>query len=168
MQDGLISHVQDNLAYSLLKLIEEMVAELYVHKPRTFILTLDSSLDGDLGLDSLVRVELISRIEQRFKVALPQRVFVEAESPRDLLRSIFSVHGQKEPVSSKDVIELIVGKVEELPLQALTLIEILEWHVQHNPDRVHIHIVGDDSEAETLTYKQLWQGAEKVAIGLQQ
>ena len=168
MKDGLTSSVQDKLAYSLLKLIEEMVAELYANKPRTFILTLDSSLYDDLSLDSLARVELISRIEQRFKVALPQRVFVEAESPRDLLRSILGAQGQKESVSSKDVVELVVGKVEELPHQASTLIEILEWHVQHNPDRLHIHIVDDDGEAETLTYKQLWQGAEKVASGLQQ
>lgn len=168
MEAGFTSHDQDKLAYSLLKLIEVLVAELYTNKPRTFVLTLDSSLDDDLGLDSLARVELISRIEQRFNVTLPLRVFAEAESPRDLLRSIFSAQGQKELLPSKNIVELAIGKVEELPHQASTLIDVLEWHVQHHPDRLHIRIIGDDGEAQTLTYQQLWQGAQKVAAGLQQ
>lgn len=168
MDAGFTSHNQDKVAYTLLKLIEKLVAELYANKPRTFVLTLDSSLDNDLGLDSLARVELIARIEQHFNVALPQQVFVEAESPRDLLRSISSTQGQKELFTSKNKVELVIGKVEELPHQASTLIEVLEWHVQHHPDRLHIHILDDDGEAQTLSYKQLWQGAEKVAAGLQQ
>ncbi len=168
MEADFTSHDQDKLAHSLLKLIEVLVAELYANKPRTFVLTLDSSLDDDLGLDSLARYELISRIEQRFNITLPQRVFAEAESPRDLLRSISSAQGQKELFSSKNVVELTIGKVEELPHQASTLIDVLEWHVQHHPDRLHIQIVSDEGEAQTLTYKQLWQGAQKVAAGLQQ
>lgn len=168
MNAGFTSHNQDKIAYTLLKLIEKLVNELYANKPRTFVLTLDSSLENDLGLDSLARVELISRIEQHFNVALPQRAFAEAESPRDLLRSISSAQGQKELFTSKNKVELVIGKVEGLPHHASTLIDVLEWHVQHHPDRLHIHIVDDDGEAQTLSYKQLWQGAEKVAAGLQQ
>jgi len=154
--------------FALLKLIEKLVAELHTSKPRSYVLGLDSSLDGDIGLDSLARVELISRIEQHFNVTLPQRVFAEAESPRDLLRSISSARGQKQTFSSENVVELAVGKVEELPHQASTLIDVLEWHVEHNPDRLHINILGDDGELQSLTYEQLWQGARKVAAGIQQ
>jgi len=168
MSTGFTSHEQDKIAYTLLKLIEKLVTELYSNKPRTFVLTLDSSLDKDLGLDSLARVELIARIEQHFNIALPQRVFAEAESPRDLLRSISSAQGQEETLTPKDKVELVIGKVEELPHQALTMIDVLEWHVHHHPDRLHIHIVDADGEAQTLSYKQLWQGAVKVAAGLQQ
>lgn len=168
MDAGFTSHAQDKTAYTLLKLIEKLVTELYANKPRTFVLTLDSSLDKDLGLDSLARVELIARIEQHFNVTLPQQVFVEAESPRDLLRSISSAQGQEELTTSINKVELVIGKVEELPHQASTLIDVLEWHVQHHPDRLHMHIVDDEGEAQTLSYKQLWQGAEKVAAGLQQ
>jgi len=159
---------QDKLANTLLMVIEELVAELHANKTRSFVLSLDSSLDDDIGLDSLARVELISRIEQHFKVTLPDRVFVEVESPRDLLRSIAGVQGQKQAFPSKHVVERAVGKVEELPHHASTLIDVLEWHVQHNPDRLHINIVGDDNDLQSLTYQQLWRGAQKVAAGLQQ
>jgi len=169
MNAGFTPNSQDKVAYTLLKLIENLVTELYANKPRTFVLTLDSSLDNDLGLDSLARVELIARIEQHFNVTLPQRVFAEAESPRDLLRSISSAQGHKKLFTSQNKVELVIGKVEELPHQASTLIEVLDWHVQHHPDRLHIHIIDDDSgKTQTLSYKQLWQGAEKVAAGLQQ
>jgi len=166
MDEGLKS--QDKTAYALLKLIEKLVNELYINKPRTFVLTLDSSLEKDLGLDSLAHVELIARIEQHFNIALPQQVFEEAESPRDLLRAIYSAQGQKEHLISKNKVELVIGKVEDLPHQATTLIEVLEWHVQRHPERSHIHVLDDKGEAQTLGYKQLWQGAEKVAAGLQQ
>ena len=66
------------------------------------------------------------------------------------------------------MVERAVGKVEELPQHASTLIEVLEWHVQHNPERLHIKFLGDDNDLQSLTYQQLWQGAEKVAAGLQQ
>ncbi len=168
MAAGLTSQDRDNLAYTLLKLIEELVSELHAGKPRSFVLSLDSSLDDDIGLDSLARVELIARIEQHFNVTLPQRVFAEAESPRDLLRSISSVRGQKQTLSSEISVELAVGKIEELPHQASTLIDVLEWHVQHNPDRLHINILGDEGELQSITYQQLWNGAQKVAAGLQQ
>ena len=103
MAAGLTSHDGDKQAFTLLKLIEKLVAELQVGKPRSYVLGLDSSLDGDIGLDSLARVELISRIEQHFSVTLPQRVFAEAESPRDLLRSISSARGQKQAFSAENV-----------------------------------------------------------------
>jgi len=59
---------QDKLANTLLMLIEDMVAELHADKTLSFVLSLDSSLDDDIGLDSLARVELISRIEKHFNV----------------------------------------------------------------------------------------------------
>ena len=90
MKAGFTPDDQDKLANTLLMLIEDLVTELHADKTLSFVLSLDSSLDDDLGLDSLARVELISRIEQHFNVTLPQRDFAEAESPRDLLRSIIN------------------------------------------------------------------------------
>jgi 1-acyl-sn-glycerol-3-phosphate acyltransferase len=168
MVADLTSQNRDKQAYILLKLIKKLVAELHTSRSRSYVIGLDSSLDGDIGLDSLARVELISRVEQHFNVTLPQLVFAEAESPRDLLRSISSARGQKQVFSSENVVELAIGKVEELPHQASTLIDVLEWHVQHNPDRLHINIVGDDGELQSLTYEQLSHGAQKVAAGIQQ
>lgn len=152
----------------LLKVMQELVEELHAKKPRTFVLTLDSSLDDDLGLDSLARIELISRIEQRFNIVLPQRVFADAESPRDLLRAIVSAQGHEALTLSTGKIEVPVEKVEKLPGSAATLIDVLEWHVNHHPDRMHIRVLSEQGEEVNLTYQQLWQGAQKVAAGLQQ
>jgi len=159
---------QEKLANSFLMLIEDLVTELHADKNLGFVLSLDSSLDDDLGLDSLARVELISRIERHFNVTLPQLDFAEAESPRDLLRSIINAQGHKKTFSAKQVIERAVGKVGKLPHHAATLVEVLEWHLQHNPERLHINILGADNDVQGLTYRQLWQGAQQVAAGLQQ
>ncbi|MFC6671965.1 acyl carrier protein [Marinobacterium aestuariivivens] len=74
-------------AATLLQLIDELSSELRPGQPKGPVL-LDSTLDGDLGLDSLSRAELFSRIEQRFRVSLPGQTFAEAETPRDLLRAL--------------------------------------------------------------------------------
>ena len=48
--------------------------------------TLDSSLEGDLGLDSLGRVELVLRLEKEFATSLSEQALATSETPRDLLR----------------------------------------------------------------------------------
>jgi 1-acyl-sn-glycerol-3-phosphate acyltransferase len=159
---------QEKLTSTLLTLIEDLVTELHADKNLSFVLSLDSSLDDDLGLDSLARVELISRIERHFNVTLPQQDFAEAESARDLLHSIINAQGHEKTFPAKQVIERAVGKVGELPHHAATLVDVLDWHLQQNPERLHINILGDDSDVQGLTYQQLWQGARQVAAGLQQ
>jgi len=86
MAAGSTSDDQEKLTNTFLALIEDLVTELHADKNPSFVLSLDSSLDDDLGLDSLARVELISRIQQNLNVTLPQRDLAEAESARDLLR----------------------------------------------------------------------------------
>jgi acyl carrier protein len=51
-------------------------------------LSLDSTLQSDLGLDSLERVELLHRIEEAFKVRLPDETFAPAATLRDPLATI--------------------------------------------------------------------------------
>ena len=55
---------------------------------------LDSSLERDLGLDSLARVELVLRLEREFGVSLPEQALATAETPRDLLRFLLAGAGQ--------------------------------------------------------------------------
>ena len=56
-------------------------------------ITLDASLDRDLGLDSLARVELASRIEAAFGTALDEDVLATAERVRDLLNAVLAAQG---------------------------------------------------------------------------
>ena len=76
-------HEQD-----LLQLIRQLMDELHPDMRFSRPVNLDSSLDRDLGLDSLARAELLARLEQQFDLSLSENVLATAESPRDLLRHI--------------------------------------------------------------------------------
>src|SRR5579859_1664995 len=52
------------------------------------ILHAGAHLDGELGLGSLERVELLGRLETEFGVRPPDRVASEANTPADLARAI--------------------------------------------------------------------------------
>ena len=72
------------LEQDILDVLHRLAAEL--HRGRVTTIGLDSHLERDIGLDSLARVELIARIEEHFGTALPESVYGEIETPRDLLR----------------------------------------------------------------------------------
>ena len=55
--------------------------------------TLDASLEKELGLDSLARVELVLRLEKEFGASLPEQALATSETPRDLLRFLLSSAG---------------------------------------------------------------------------
>ena len=159
---------RDKTVADLLKTIQGLVAEVHPIKAKTLLLDLDSTLDADLGLDSLGRAELISRLENHFKIVLPEHVFAESESVRDLLRAITIAQHHMEVHAPREIIEPEVERIEQLPASAATLIDVLEWHVKHHPRRLHMRILANGGEEDTLTYEELWQGAHKVAAGLQQ
>ncbi len=151
-------------AVVLLKVIRDLAAEIHPRKIPDRPLTLDISLDRDLALDSLARVELLVRIEKVFRVTLPERIFADAETPRDLLRALASAS-----LSGDVRAAAVIPSPEEPslpePLDAGTLIEVLDWHVRAHPDRSHIRFYDEDAEA--ITYRRLREGAAAVAAGLQ-
>ncbi|MGB5965146.1 MAG: AMP-binding protein [Sulfurimonadaceae bacterium] len=151
----------------LLEVVEKLVAE--VRPTHVDInITLDSTFDKELGLDSLSRVELISRIEAAFKLSLPDRTFAEAESGRDLLRVLTSLKPELTEVTPFVTPAARRSATAELPDDIQTLIELLEWHALHHGDRVHIQLYQDDGKGEAITYSQLKSGAENVASTLQE
>lgn len=152
----------------LLQVVQELTTELRTRQAATQSVTLDSGLSRDLGLDSLARAELISRIEQQFSITLPERVFTEAETPRDLLRAVLSTGAPIKPLKPLEPSESRLGMAEVVPHDMNTLVEVLHWHVLTHPDRAHIQFYSDEHDSEPLTYRQLWVGAEAVAAGLQQ
>ncbi|HEV2007563.1 MAG TPA: AMP-binding protein, partial [Burkholderiales bacterium] len=159
-----LSHtVADDAAQRLLQLIEQLVAES--HPRREMTVTLDSSLERDLGIDSLGRVEMLLRAEREFKVSLPQHALTSAETPRDLLRIVLTAHAPSAAVE-KAVRVLTVVTDQPLPEQATTLIEVLDWHVAQHPDRVQIHFYAEDEREHDVSYAALKAGAEAYAARL--
>lgn len=161
-------------AEAMLAIVAAVVREL---KPgRAAPITLDASLDRDLGLDSFARVELASRIEAAFGVGLGEDAPAAAEHVRDLLEAVLVARGTSaRPVvapgevakagTGKMVAGAMVGAVP--PIEMSTLVEVLSWHATQHPDRPHLQLYADDGEGEVLTYGALFAEAQAVACGLQ-
>jgi len=69
-------------------------------------ITLDSSLERDLGLDSLARVEVVLRLEREFSLSLPEQALASSETPRDLLRFLLAGRGHAPQAADRTVASL--------------------------------------------------------------
>ena len=156
----------DHTAERLLGIIQDFITELQPGRREALPAAIDSSLEKDLSLDSLSRVELFSRIEQAMDVTLPQHVFAAAETPRDLLRAIDRAGDARRMVLPLEVKPLSPGEAEAVPERAGTLVDVLNWHVQVHPNRPHIYLYEEDAIDAQITYAELQQGAGSVASGL--
>ena len=131
---------------------------------------LDSSLDRDLGLNSLARMELLVRLEQAFGVSLSEQELATVESPRDILRALEKAATATPQTVTTNRPKSISEPQEQkdfLPLDAKTLPAVLAEHARHQPDRVHILFEPKPEERTSLTYDQLQRGAMELAAGLQ-
>jgi 1-acyl-sn-glycerol-3-phosphate acyltransferase len=159
----------DSVESRLLKTVQEVAAELHPRQSRIRTPTLDSTLDRDLGVDSLGRVELLSRIERSFEVSLPEEVFMAAETPRDLLRALLTASNRSTVSAPAPVEETSLAQAGATPRSARTLVEVLAWHLRAHPDRPHLRLYSDaGGDGEMLTYRALHTHAVDVASGLQE
>ncbi|MFN2646602.1 MAG: AMP-binding protein, partial [Burkholderiales bacterium] len=126
---------------------------------------LDSSLERDLGLDSLARVELVLRVEREFAASLPEQALASSETPRDLLRFVLASAGQAASTADRTVASLVQAEGVRPPDQAKTLIEALEYHVERQPERLTVHLYDERGE-HPLSYRALWEGALAYAARL--
>ena len=131
--------------------------------------TLDSSLERELGLDSLARVELVLRMEKEFGAALPEQALATAESPRDLLRFLLSSAGHSPQIAETKVSSLVQGEGVRAPAetQARSLTEALQYHVERQPERLTVFMYEEQQEFP-LSYRALWDGAMGYAAHLAQ
>jgi len=125
-------------------------------------LSLDTRFETELGLDSLARSELLSRIEKAAGTSLPQEAILAA-TPRDLLEMLnvaadSSVTAVRDAVSVSER-ESVVGT----PTKAASLLETLQWHFERHPARTHILLEGTGSETAAISYADLYFGAARVA-----
>ncbi len=152
---------------ALLEIVQVLVQELYPGKSVTTI-TIDSTLDRDLGFDSLGRMELLSRLEHNFQVHLSEELFVAAETLYDLIQLL---EGAPASMAAERETKPAARQHQErisAPHQACTLQEVLAWHLDHQADRIHIHLYGKDDELQEISYQSLYKGACRIATGLQQ
>lgn len=156
----------NRLAEALLELIHILLQEL---RPEARVsVTLDSSMDRELGLDSLARIELLLRCEQQFGISLPEQLISTMETPRDLLRAILKADSTIQDAEIKNISTVALPEAEGEPSNAGTLIEALEWHVNAHPERVHVRLQDQQGEEEEIRYADLMGGAELICSGLRE
>jgi len=147
----------------VLDIVEELVTELLGSSGRPTV-GLDASLDRDLAIGSLERVELFLRLEKAFGVLLPDTVMEQADTPRDLARAIRSARPASPPIvlTPSSPRPAATGTL----VSARTLGELLNWQAEADPGRAHILLRGDDGRERSISYGELRDRAAEVAVGL--
>ena len=149
---------------ALLELIAAMSKELGAGA-RSAEVRLDSSLERDLGFDSLARMELLHRIEARFDCSFPEALLAEAETPRDLVRGL----GTSAPppgAAPAPRAQLSAGAGRVVPGHVETLTEALQWQAEHYGDSTHIRLLDDQGQAVEVGFGGLLDRAARLAAGL--
>ncbi|NJN46210.1 MAG: AMP-binding protein [Candidatus Competibacteraceae bacterium] len=154
----------EQTAALLLETITALVRE--ARQGRVGLISLDSHLERDIGLDSLSRAELLLRLERDFAIELPQTALI-TETPRELLRLLLTADGNSGPATEADLVIQPLGETESDPSQAGTLLDVLDWHVRAHPQRVYLYLYGKSDRPEEISYAALHEGARAVAVGLQ-
>lgn len=153
----------------LLELIRQLSVELHgdldVRK-----IGPESSLDKDAGIDSLARIELLLRIEKTFGKTLPEELAIGAETVADLARALDTTpetRPGKRIILSEKSLARSDESVGEIPDTVETLVEVLQWHVEKHPEKIHIHLYNAGCEKTVpITYLDLFTGARRVSAGL--
>ena len=152
-----------SLEEQVLEIVRELLRELGSHQAAEPI-SLDSSFEGDLGLGSLERVELLVRLEGHFHTRLPDSLAQQAETPAEWVQAL--LEGEKEvPLESRYRILQPSRPAPPEPVDALSMVEVLRRHAELEPDRVHIHLL-EESGGQDISYGQLLETASRVAAGL--
>src|SRR5207302_7548019 len=150
-------------ANRLLAVVAEVAREARPHFEA--YVALDSSLERELGLDSLARVELVLRLEREFAASLPEQALASSETPRDLLRFLLASAGQAPKAADRTLASLVQAEGVRPPDAARTLTEALEYHAQRQPERLTVHLY-EEGDEKSLTYRALWDGALLYAARL--
>ena len=137
-------------------------------------LSTSSNLDRDLGLGSLERVELLTRLETAFGVRLPDTLAAEANTAEELIQAIQKAPGAG--IAEEEETSLLRAAVatqrmreqagDSIARKAETLVELIRYRGVHDANREHLIIFEEDEQGErtrTLTFGELAGTAQKCA-----
>ncbi|MDX1902320.1 MAG: AMP-binding protein [Gammaproteobacteria bacterium] len=138
----------------------ELDAERAIHA-----ISIDASLERELGIDSLGKVELFHRIETTFSIRLPEKVMAEVDTLRDLM--IFIEQNHPTQLASSTFTPTL--ETSSLDLSSTnTLLEVIQVYARYAPDRPHIYLHHENGQENIIRYGQLFEIATQVAQGIQQ
>ena len=149
----------------LLAIVGQLARELHPQHGRLGEVSLSSRLEKNLGIDSLGRTELVLRLERAFGARLPIGLVAEADTVGDLLRVLEQARSSEATI----VAAPLAPSLAAVPAagEARTLLDVLEWHVDQHPDRLHVTVLEDDvTVVGAMTYGELAKTARTIAAGL--
>ncbi len=139
-----------------------------------------SDLERDLGLGSLERVELLTRLEDAFGIALPDEMVAEGHTPGDLSAAVAAVLAAGAEPSGERAATALAWSPESPgtskagpaaaawgpPPGVRTFLDLARFRAEHDEAEVGVHLLADDLSASTLTFGGLWRRARAVAGAL--
>ena len=158
-------------AAAALAALTGVVAELVrqTHPQASRKVTADSRLDTDLGLDSLARIELLHRIEDRFGLRLAEQTLLAIETPRELLQALRNAAGlpsTRTGWEAETAAPVAPKALAARPDEVDTLTAMLDWYVEAAPQRPHVLFYKSADEIERIDYAGLAHAAQEIAAGL--
>lgn len=157
---------RQNYEDALLGIVREMSSAMRPPAESEVTVALDSTLEGELGFDSLTRAELLTRLEHRFGVSLPEQVLAQADTPRALLRALLAAQDLPPGASGTHLRQARPAPAAQAPDGAATLPDVLRWHLRSHPERTHIILHDGDGEDTPISFAQLHSRAAAIAAGL--
>ena len=153
--------VQRRVEQVIVSVVRDLAGELSGDRAASAV-TASASLERDVGLGSLERVELLTRLEGVFGRELDDR-FLLLDTPREIAAAIVAApeaRGIVVPAATVPRAPVV------LHLEGLTtLVEALYRRATDTPSRVHVLLDADDA-VQPITYADLWDGAARIARSL--
>lgn len=165
-----VSHAGPSVEHALFDELTALLKQLRPNARSLPELHARARLDRDLGLDSLSRMELLARLERRFHVRIHEQSGFSARTVADLLDVLADAAAQDSTIDSASLSPaLSLSRQEPLnaPATASTLIDVLEWHAQRHPERLHVHFEGGEADGTDLSYGTLLSSGQRIAAALQ-
>ena len=147
----------------VLDIVRDLAAEVGGDRARRAVGP-DASLERQVGLGSLERVELLVRLEAAFDRALDD-AHLQLDTPAELARALLGTGGAEPP--SRDRAP-VTGAATELGPAVATIPESLWRRAHAEPDRPNVFLREDEGAEQTVTYGRLWKEAAAVAGGLRE
>jgi 1-acyl-sn-glycerol-3-phosphate acyltransferase len=150
-----------NLEQDVVQVVADLARELHGERAAHAV-TPTASLEHDVGLGSLERAELISRLETATGHACDDR-FLLLDSARELAAALEKAPrvGAGAPLARRTAVGASAVRID----RATTLVDALREHARAEPSRLHARLQTDDG-TEAVSYGDLWLGAERIARAL--
>jgi 1-acyl-sn-glycerol-3-phosphate acyltransferase len=155
---------EESIEDHVLEVVRALAAELQAGRPLREV-TARSSLEREVGLGSLERVELLLRLEAAFGRALDEAA-LQADTPAELARAVRGAGGRAAVLVRERTPALPAARA--LLSTPSTVHGALWQRAQATPERPHAWVREEDGTETTLTYGRLLGEAATVAGGLKE